>query len=279
MGRSTEFSTSSAHQTTRTNRFGVPPGFVQLALPPGDICTKIQRYPPGYVISNTTVKKVGGMEDSELLSIGARAVFEVSTNVNEMGLLVLPDGASSWDARSQHIFRDYALKHGRGWYAWVNGDLGRMIRNSGLYLVTGVTKSTSWCIAAENNSWDDQKVSLMLKPVPVGVTAASCAWEWENASVCAHSGPHRLPGEESWRDNQTVFIRGFKVSLRSQKDLSPLSGDNSEDEEWVDEYVPNLFHPSDIINQYLLESVPNAMVAVTHDDEWVSVLNEVSQPL
>jgi hypothetical protein len=41
----------------RANRFGVPPGFVQLALPPGDIRTHLQRHPPGYVLSNTNVKR------------------------------------------------------------------------------------------------------------------------------------------------------------------------------------------------------------------------------
>ncbi|KAJ6572289.1 hypothetical protein B0H19DRAFT_936467, partial [Mycena capillaripes] len=142
----------------RANRFGVPSGFIQAVLPPNDVRMQLQCYPPGYVISNTTVKRKHlGLEtglDSMhvypcmpmplLLPIGAGAVFEVSTNVNEMGLIILPDGASSWDARSMQIFHDYALKHGRSWYAWVNGDLGRMVRNGSLYLVTGVTKSTSW---------------------------------------------------------------------------------------------------------------------------------------
>ncbi|KAJ7925492.1 hypothetical protein B0H13DRAFT_1466660, partial [Mycena leptocephala] len=140
----------------RANRFGVPPGFIQVVLPPDDIRMQVPCYPPGYVISNTSVKR-------RHLEVEASLENNVSTNVNELGLVIFPDGASSWDARSMQIFHDYALKHGRSWYAWVNGDLRRTIRNGSLYLVTGATKSTSWCIAAGNNSSGDRKVSLKLK--------------------------------------------------------------------------------------------------------------------
>jgi hypothetical protein len=64
-------------------------------------------------------------------------------------------------------------------------------------------------------------VSLKLKATPVGVTAASYAWEFENSSFSAHSGPHHLPGEESWRDNQTVFFRGYKIMAPQAPLLKP----------------------------------------------------------
>jgi hypothetical protein len=41
----------------RANRFGVPPGFIQVVLPPDDIRMQVPCYPPGYVISNTSVKR------------------------------------------------------------------------------------------------------------------------------------------------------------------------------------------------------------------------------
>jgi hypothetical protein len=127
----------------------------------------------------------------------------------------LPDGASRWDLRAQRVFRDYALRHAQNWYTFVNGDLGRMTGNGDLYLVTGVTKSTSWSVAAIENQSGDGKVSLKLKAAQSGSAGASCAWEWESASSSVNSGPRRRPGEESWRDNQTVFLRGFKVAIRS----------------------------------------------------------------
>ncbi|KAJ7483268.1 hypothetical protein FB451DRAFT_1029310, partial [Mycena latifolia] len=141
---------------------------------------------------------------------------EVSTNSKETALLLLPDGASRWDLRPLQIFRDYALKHAQSWYEFVNGDLRRMVGNGDLYLLTGVTKSTSWSVAAVENQSSSGNVSLKLKATQVAAAGACCAWEWESASSSVNSGPRRrLPGEKLWRDNQTVFVRGFKVSLRT----------------------------------------------------------------
>jgi hypothetical protein len=217
------------------NRFGVPVGFEQVFLGPDDIRTRWLYHPLGCDISNTTVEKrrldlEAGMENNvqvqspvlinchsyvcRFLPLGAGAVVEVSTSSKQTGLLLLPDGASRWDLRFPQIFRNYALKHAQSWYAFVNGHLGSSVGSGDLYLVTGVTKSTSWSVAAVENHSTDGKLSLKLKAAQVGSAGASCAWEWESASSSVDSGPRRRPGEESWRNNQTVFLRGFKVALR-----------------------------------------------------------------
>lgn len=121
----------------------------------------------------------------------------------------LPDGASESDLLRSEIFRDLAVKHARAWYEFVNDDLQRMVGNSDLYLITGVTKCASWRIATENN----------LSPI--------------------RSGPHRFPGEEVC-ENQTVFIRGFKVALRSSDPLfGGLSCGDSEDGGCVSDEIYN----------------------------------------
>ncbi|KAJ7483220.1 hypothetical protein FB451DRAFT_1555253 [Mycena latifolia] len=304
------------------NRFGVPLGFEQVLLRQEDIRLRVLSHLPGSDISNTSVSKKrldaeAGIENNVFLPLGVGAVVEVSTNSKQTGLLLLPDGASRWDLRPQQLFRDYALKHAQHWYAFVNGELRRMIGSGDLYLITGVTKSTSWSVAALENQSGDGRVSLKLKAAQFGTAGTSCAWEWESASSSVDSGPRRRVGEESWGDNQTVFLRGFKVALRSTplrkspKALSivnskwsevisksifmpfsqprsglssaadlpqnpsstPSSGSPSDDEGSLD-FSPNVWHPSGIINNYLLNCVPSAMVAVTHDDEWVSVLSE-----
>ncbi|KAJ7483223.1 hypothetical protein FB451DRAFT_102269, partial [Mycena latifolia] len=316
------------------NRFGVPQGFEQLILGPEDIRMLPLYHLPGSDVSNTTVNKrrldiEAGVENNVFLPLGAGAVVEVSTNSKQTALLLLPDGASRWDLRPQQKFRDYAVKHAQSWYAFVNGDLGCMVGSGDLYLVAGVTKSTSWSVAAVENQSGDGNLSLKLKAAQVGNAGASYAWGWESASSSANSGPRRRSGEESWRDNQTVFLRGFKVALRStplkrspkvrstdksqwsemmskntfipfsqsysgpssfsqgrplgyrqslQADSLPDSppstsdsGSYSDDEKSLN---PNVYHPSNVINEYLLDCVPDAMVAVTHDDEWASVLNQ-----
>ncbi|KAJ7483245.1 hypothetical protein FB451DRAFT_982777, partial [Mycena latifolia] len=127
------------------NRFGVPQGFEQVQLRAGDIRTRAQYHLPGSDISNTTVSKKRLDIEGGFLPLGAGAVIEVSTNSKKMGLLLLPNGASRWDLRPQPVFRDYSLKHAQNWFAFVNGDLRYGVGD--LYLVTGVTKSTSWSVA------------------------------------------------------------------------------------------------------------------------------------
>ncbi|KAJ7483222.1 hypothetical protein FB451DRAFT_1084400 [Mycena latifolia] len=203
------------------NRHGVPDDFEQVTLRHNAIAEQRLCHPLGSDISNTRINKKRldvdvGFENNVFVPAGAGAVVEVSTNSKETAILLLPDGASRWDLRPLQIFRDYALKHGQSWYAFVNGELGRMIGSGDLYLITGVTKSTSWSVAAVKNQSGDGKVSLKLKAAQMGNAGVSCAWEWESASSWVNSGPQRREGEESWRDNQTVFLRGFKVALRSK---------------------------------------------------------------
>jgi hypothetical protein len=56
------------------------------------------------------------------------------------------------------------------------------------------------------------------------------------------SGPHRRPGEESWRDDQTLFIRGFKVAVRSSGAPPSIGSDEDPeaDQESLSECAPNV---------------------------------------
>ncbi|KAF7342818.1 Pleiotropic drug resistance ABC transporter protein [Mycena sanguinolenta] len=39
-------------------------------------------------------------------------------------------------------------------------------------------------------------------------------------------------------------------------------------------HIPNIFHPGKLINEYLLYKVPEAVVAMSHDDDWATILDE-----
>ncbi|KAJ7618629.1 hypothetical protein FB45DRAFT_169813 [Roridomyces roridus] len=309
------------------NRFGVPEDFKQVRIGPDDIASRPHYHLPGSDLSNTTFSKRrldmnAGVESNVFLPFGAGAEVEISASSKEAAVLLLPDGASRTDLRSLQTFRDYALKHARRWYAFVNGTRGRMVESGDLYLVTGMDKSTSWSVAVVEDRSGTGRIQLKLKAAQIGSAGTSCAWEWEATSSCANSGPRRQPGEEDWTDNQTVFIRGFKVAVRSrpsplQKSVkvaaivgskaseiltrsgyipysqsssstggslsrdanSSARGGTSEsgDDEGSVEYFPDIappYHPSNVINEHLLDWFPMIDVAITHDDEWAAVLNE-----
>ncbi|KAJ7193405.1 hypothetical protein C8J57DRAFT_1159847, partial [Mycena rebaudengoi] len=135
------------------NRFGVPEGFEQVRLVQGDVATQTLCHRPGSDVSNTKISKRRldvnvGVDGNVFLPVGAGAVLEISTSSKEAAVLLLPDGASHSDLRRLKKFRNYALKHAQRWYAFVNGELERMVESNALYLVTGVDKCSTWSVAA-----------------------------------------------------------------------------------------------------------------------------------
>ncbi|KAJ7618641.1 hypothetical protein FB45DRAFT_169939 [Roridomyces roridus] len=313
------------HPINRRFNRGLPEGFEQLEVPPADIAPQVAYHPPGADVSNTRITKRrldidAGVENNVFLPAGAGAVVEISASAKETAVLLLPDGAARWDLRPLRVFKDYALKHARSWYTWVNGRLGWMVESGDLYLITGVDKSSTWSVLATENRSEDLSLSLKLKAAQFASASGSCTWEWESTSSFANSGPRRQPGWErpagsEPEKDQTLFLRGFKVTVRSSSWIksskalsiteskpahilgksgfvpysSPRAGSASQStlrssrpgglqdemEASVD-YYPNsstAYHPGCIVNDYLLESSPNADVAVTHDGEWMSVVH------
>ncbi|KAJ7631270.1 hypothetical protein DFH06DRAFT_1224064 [Mycena polygramma] len=345
------------------NRFGVPENFVQLELGDYDIDRRDLCHPLGGHISNTKIKKrrgnvTAGVEDNIFLPVSAGAKIKVSTDSKRAAVLLLPDGASRWDLLALQAFKDYAANHTRNWYRFVNGRLGWMVANGDLYLVTGVTKSSSWHIAATEKDSGGIKLSLKAKAAALAAAGASGTWAWEDISSGGrHSGPRGSQALEIGGKNQTVFFRGFKTYFRlprpailpkalsivdsewsdvrwkgqlapysnsfstgggtvpsgsnaqnassSPSDSADSPSDNvaashsvtasrsgvdnaggdrlpppSDSADLPDDFVDSLdrvttgYHPSRAINEHLLDCAPAATVAITHDDEWASILAE-----
>ncbi|KAJ6495087.1 hypothetical protein C8R45DRAFT_1133326 [Mycena sanguinolenta] len=198
------------------NSSGVPEGLKQLILNTSDDTRKQTRcYRPGSTISNAVVRKK--TIDARLEGGGAAtvmeaaAVLEFHTDSSQAAILYLPDGASDYDLRRESYIRQYVLHNRQKFVDFAQRKLGRTIGDEGLFFVTGLTKAPAWCIAMADRSQGGGSVSLRLKASPVGGARTSCSWDWENASSSMYSGPHRGPGEESWGENQTIFIRGYRI--------------------------------------------------------------------
>ncbi|KAJ7041679.1 hypothetical protein C8F04DRAFT_1176775 [Mycena alexandri] len=206
---------------------GVPQNWEWIRLNAGDLRANGLFFPPNTAVSSTTAGKedFSFSVEASAAPIGeASATFRATSTRSRKAMLFLPDGASNWDARPIGKFHALAHKHGKNWRKFVRDVLNREIGPEGLILVTGVTKATSWCIAAVDNSSQGREMSLKLKAASVAGVGASYSWEWENATSSMHSGPHRRPGEESWHDNQTVFLRGFQIlpSLAGGTNVRPF---------------------------------------------------------
>ncbi|KAJ7096076.1 hypothetical protein C8R44DRAFT_748934 [Mycena epipterygia] len=230
-------STSAVNPTTQRTVLAFLMDSKTVYLGSGDVASMASYHRPGSHVSNTTLSKRrldvdAGVENNvqviitvpfglgtdllppRFLPVGAGAVVEISTSSKRTAVLLLPDGASRTNLRFPDKFRDHALKHAQAWYDFLSS-LGHMVENGELYLVTGVDKSASWSVAAVENYAEDCNVSLKLKTAQIGSAGASYTWEWETVAAFADSGPRRLPGEELGAKNQTVFLRGFRIAIRS----------------------------------------------------------------
>ncbi|KAF8217644.1 hypothetical protein K438DRAFT_2037378 [Mycena galopus ATCC 62051] len=201
------------------NRFGVPDGFETVDLDPSkDVWSGERYHRPGSHVSNAkiTKRRLQGHADLDnvFLPLVAGAAIEISTASKQAAILLVPDGASRLDLRFKEKFRQQALKHARCWYAFLKS-LGSMVENGELYLVTGVDNSSSWILGAAENQSQDGNISLKLKAAQIGSTGGSYAWQWEANGAFTDSGPRRPPGEDPGTENQTVFLRGFRIAIHS----------------------------------------------------------------
>jgi hypothetical protein len=93
------------------------------------------------------------------------------------------------------------------WYHYVNGTLGMMTRNGGLYLVTGADKASNWCLASYSNG--SVETNILRFSTDIDDTSATEEFLWESSGpVDARTCP--VSGKEG---NQCVFLRGFKLAL------------------------------------------------------------------
>ncbi|KAK7058059.1 hypothetical protein R3P38DRAFT_2497696 [Favolaschia claudopus] len=196
------------------NRFGVPPAFVSINLGPNEIEQVSLFHRIGLVISNEKSSRRPSTTDPS----------------KTIAALHLPEGASKSDLRSPESFQNIARQNAVAWFEFVFEKLQRSIKDSPLYLVTGVTKTSSWRITVLDNcsdevrEWEDYPGSLEFR--------------WDNGSFTQFRGPNHPPGEDQRAENQTVFIRGFKISMRpSESAQHVLRSESFQDEESTTEDV------------------------------------------
>ncbi|KAK6987476.1 hypothetical protein R3P38DRAFT_3101376 [Favolaschia claudopus] len=204
-------------------------------------------------------------------------------------ILALPRGAYQRrlkDGGSR--LRGYVVENSRNWYQHVHTTLGRDIDNGKLFLVTGYEKARSWGMAHYSEHLGDQKFTLGFRDAP-----GSTGYAWSSAAA---------PSQVQWKkhvpeygpSNQTIFLRGWTISLAPKVWREEFSGANSSTE-----LVPPLSsrpphlqagmglnpssvvlettktcNPSVLMNAYISRRVPSATVVLSHTDDWTTLLEK-----
>jgi hypothetical protein len=108
-----------------------------------------------------------------------------------------------------------ATQNGVDWYNFAEQQLGRIISNDSLYLITGCYKSHSWSVAAFHEASSQTGATEFPAQFKAGQArqgniSAACTWETTRA-LHWRVGPL---GDWSGIPNQAVFISGFKIAIR-----------------------------------------------------------------
>ncbi|KAK7024378.1 hypothetical protein VNI00_016319 [Paramarasmius palmivorus] len=138
------------------------------------------------------------------------ASIEISFDKESGAALMLPTGAKRENMLDLKAFREYAQANAASWYYFVNNTLGRDAENGSIYLVTGVDKSDAWENAIFDSSQSSQSCSLLFESVGI----ASGRMKLSQSSIYQSSVTSRASAANA-QYNQALFIRGFRISLRS----------------------------------------------------------------
>ena len=153
-----------------------------------------------------------------------RADYEFGLSMGDGAVLILPEGAQSCDLENERKFLDEAVRHGISWYECATEDAGRFIYNDSFYLITGFHKARSWSLgAARRNSLQTRSPKFKVGTIHQGQeTALAYSWERATHGFMGRLGPmdpHQIPnsimggGAPGGVPNQTVFIRGFRITV------------------------------------------------------------------
>ncbi|KAF8730468.1 hypothetical protein AX14_005556, partial [Amanita brunnescens Koide BX004] len=127
----------------------------------------------------------------------------------EGAVLVLQKGATIYQAMNKADFQSHAARHAISWYKYMLNE-GLDVSNGSLYFVTECIKSVHWGIAVfYADPIPDDYLRFIAKE-------GSCLWE-QRGKVESKIGPNSkdiIPSDDE-EPNQCVFLRGYKVMLRS----------------------------------------------------------------
>ncbi len=135
--------------------------------------------------------------------------------------LSFPTAGERYDSRFPHLLEEYAAANAHRWYMYFNGATQQLqIRNGMLYLVTGFDKCRSLGNAYYSRRSKSPSISLKFSTTSTTTTGldGSMRYSWDvpqyihTKSYCTGT-----PGSPV---NQTIFLRGYPISVRPDSSQS-----------------------------------------------------------
>ncbi|KAF8550271.1 hypothetical protein OG21DRAFT_441561 [Imleria badia] len=194
-------------------------------------------------------------------------------------------------------FRTIAIERALEWYEIARNRYGENMSACSLYLITGFYKARSWPLFNDPASFElvnPRSIKVGRQESIEGGSTTGRYWEC-TFPVDYRDGPG---SNHNGSVNQTVYISGFKIAVREdvlrwwaqgpvrcphrfarflkwlpfcRKRASRFRRATETFEHFLSLSPP--FHPSDTINRYLLNKDPDALVAVTHDSQWMAMVD------
>ncbi|KIK52187.1 hypothetical protein GYMLUDRAFT_971309 [Collybiopsis luxurians FD-317 M1] len=219
--------------------------------------------------------------------VGAGLIFKTSTSRG--ALLILPEGGTRYDHPAMAMFLEHAERCATSWFKFINRVLLRGANE--IYLVTGCDKTRAWGVACFSDA-DPRNVLLEYVPRLPRIAGMKPGYLFRRSDSALASA-----GADDILENQSgcTFLRGFritarvgpqsreKISITQHSDwstdggLQKPPGTSKKRDGSTHKYSgQQMYHPSNVINKWILSKYQDIDIAITHDDDWASVIRNVS---
>ncbi|KIJ10528.1 hypothetical protein PAXINDRAFT_85912 [Paxillus involutus ATCC 200175] len=136
------------------------------------------------------------------------AYYEFDSSTPAGAILILPHGAMSVELSFPEQFREVATKSALQWYEFAKKRYGVQHLDRSLYLITGFYKARSWSLGSFNKPTNAPgKILARRDDINPNIYLLEFTFPADRR--------HSRGGEDSGGINQTVFITGFKITVRS----------------------------------------------------------------
>ncbi|KIK49990.1 hypothetical protein GYMLUDRAFT_266261 [Collybiopsis luxurians FD-317 M1] len=249
--------------------------------------TACKEYPPNWSVAcgSEALHHVQGCMSAMEATCASGLSF--TSSASQGAVLIMPEGGRKEDHEQHQKFAQYAVEYAHAWYQHVE-DLGLGISNGSMYLVTGCDKTRAWGVASFTNVHPESPVFLDFRPLSTAENQRQIYRFTRSDSATSASGADNIFNAQSG----CVFLRGFRIAIQKRSsrrtlkticksfmraaNISPGQWKSKKNNHFKNNFSTSsqVYHPSDAINRWILNNYPWVDVAITHDNDWVAVIQQ-----